>query len=77
MGLTHVTVALGNLKADGILFEAEFLVDTGAVDCLAPALALTQAGFYLRGVMYMSRQMVSWWNILAALPVFRSWGPKQ
>lgn len=49
MGLTHVTVALGNLKADGIPFEAEFLVDTGAIDCLAPAQALIQAGIASEG----------------------------
>ena len=49
MGLTHVTVALGNLKTDGIPFEAEFLVDTSAIDCLAPAQALTQAGISSEG----------------------------
>ena len=40
MGLTHVTVTLSNLKADGESFEDEFLVDTGAIDCLAPSSAL-------------------------------------
>ena len=32
MGLTHVTVALANLQRDKVPFEAEFLVDTGAID---------------------------------------------
>lgn len=49
MGLTHVTVALRNLRAEGEPYEAEFLVDTGAIDCLAPAAALRQAGITVEG----------------------------
>lgn len=49
MGLTHVTVVLKNLLAEGIPFEDEFLVDTGAIDCLAPASALRQAGIMPEG----------------------------
>ena len=49
MGLTHVTVALSNLRADGSAFEGEFLVDTGAIDCLAPATALAAAGIAVEG----------------------------
>lgn len=48
MGLTHVTVALSNLRADGSAFEGEFLVDTGAIDCLVPAKALA-AGIAVEG----------------------------
>lgn len=49
MGLTHVTVTLSNLTADGEAFEEEFLVDTGAIDCLAPSCALTKAGIVAEG----------------------------
>ena len=49
MGLTHVTVSLSNLRADGAAFEGEFLVDTGAIDCLAPAKALAAAGIAVEG----------------------------
>jgi len=44
MGLTHVTTQLKNLTLTGQAYEAEFLVDTGAIDCLAPASALRNAG---------------------------------
>ena len=37
MGLTHVTVKLKSLGAPNGAYEAEFLVDTGATDSLAPA----------------------------------------
>lgn len=37
MGLTHVTVALKALGSTAGNYEADFLVDTGATDCLAPA----------------------------------------
>jgi clan AA aspartic protease len=49
MGLTHVTVALRNLAGSGEPFEDEFLVDTGAVDCLAPASRLEEAGIRAEG----------------------------
>lgn len=49
MGLTHVTVAIRNLKAEGEPFEDEFLVDTGAIDCLMPSYALIQAGIVAEG----------------------------
>lgn len=37
MGLTHVTINLTNLSKDQPPYEAEFLVDTRAIDCLEPA----------------------------------------
>lgn len=44
MGLTHVTVTLKDLgSADGT-YEADFLVDTGATDSLAPAPELREIG---------------------------------
>jgi len=49
MGLTHVTVSIKNLAADNAGFEDEFLVDTGTIDCLAPALRLKEAGIRIEG----------------------------
>jgi len=44
MGLTHVTVTLRSPSTAVPPFEAEFLVDTGATDTLAPAGQLHRAG---------------------------------
>jgi predicted aspartyl protease len=44
MGLTHVTTTIWNLARQGTPYEAEFLVDTGAIDCLVPSYALIAAG---------------------------------
>src|SRR5262245_39045358 len=44
MGLTHVTVALKSFRAPNGTYEAEFLVDSGATDCLAPARELRNIG---------------------------------
>ena len=44
MGLTHVTVALRDLGAPDGTYEADFLVDTGATDSLAPAAELRKIG---------------------------------
>ena len=44
MGLTHVTVRLRSLGSQNGAYEADFLVDTGATDSLAPAFELTRAG---------------------------------
>jgi len=51
LGLIHVTVALRNNSDTKKKYEAEFLVDTGATDCLAPAGALDKAGIARRGKM--------------------------
>ena len=42
MGLVHVTVALRRLGSAAGAYEADFLVDNGATDCLAPASKLRQ-----------------------------------
>ena len=42
MGLTHVTVALRGLGTSAGSYEADFLVDTGATDSLAPSGKLRQ-----------------------------------
>lgn len=43
MGLTHVVVQIGNLGSNN-LYEEEFLVDTGAMDSMAPASKLRRIG---------------------------------
>jgi clan AA aspartic protease len=42
--LTRVTTTVTNLAKLGTPYEAEFLVDTGAIDCLAPGDRLRAAG---------------------------------
>ncbi len=44
MGITHVTVCVSNLTKEGAPFEDEFLVDTSAIDCIAPRENLLKAG---------------------------------
>jgi len=44
MGLTHVTVALKSFGTPNGTYEADFLVDTGATDSLAPESELKKAG---------------------------------
>jgi clan AA aspartic protease len=44
MGLTHVTVKLRNLATANGGYEADFLVDTGATDSLAPGGELRRIG---------------------------------
>ena len=44
MGLTHVTVRLRNLATANRGYEADFLVDTGATDSLAPRAELEKIG---------------------------------
>jgi clan AA aspartic protease len=44
MGITHVTTTVWNLTKQGEPYEADFLVDTGSIDCLAPTPALQAAG---------------------------------
>ncbi len=49
MGLTRVTAKISNLTKTGVSYEAEFLVDTGAIDCLVPGNALVNAGIEVEG----------------------------
>lgn len=44
MGLTHVTVRLRSFAGPNGGYEADFLVDSGATDSLAPASELRKAG---------------------------------
>jgi predicted aspartyl protease len=49
MGPIHVTVRASNLARDCEPFEAEFLVDIGSVDCMAPRERLVEAGIQPEG----------------------------
>ena len=51
MGVIHVTVALRAAQRSRKKYEADFLVDTGATDCMAPASGLRKAGIRPRGRM--------------------------
>jgi clan AA aspartic protease len=44
MGLTHVTATVSSFNSTESAIEAEFLVDTGAINCLLPASMLKRAG---------------------------------
>ena len=37
MGLAHVTVRITNLSQNGQPYDADFLVETGAIDCMVPS----------------------------------------
>ena len=49
MGATHVTVTVRNPADPSRTWEALFLVDTGATDCLVPRPALEEIGLTPRG----------------------------
>ena len=51
MGVMHVTVALKGLGSPNGTYEADFLVDTGATDSLAPAAKLKKIGVQPVGTM--------------------------
>jgi len=51
MGLIHVTVTLRASQKSRKKYEADFLVDTGATDSMAPASELVRAGIRRRGRM--------------------------
>jgi len=40
MGLTHITVTIKASQTANKKYEADFLIDTRAIDCLAPAKSL-------------------------------------
>jgi clan AA aspartic protease len=49
MGLTYVTVSVSNLTKDTEPYQAEFLVDTGAIHCMAAGDQLAKAGIRVEG----------------------------
>jgi clan AA aspartic protease len=44
VGFIHVPVSVGPLSGKGLRYDADFLVDTGALDSMTPASALRQLG---------------------------------
>src|SRR5437773_7888523 len=51
MGIIHVTVCLRASQRSRKKYQADFLVDTGATDSMAPASRLQRAGIRRRGRM--------------------------
>ena len=49
MGLTYVTDRISNLDKTGTAYETQFLVDTGAIHCMAPREHLLAAGIQPEG----------------------------
>ena len=49
MGVTHVTTEIKSLTGKKKAYRDEFLVDTGAIDCMAPASRLRAAGIKPEG----------------------------
>ena len=49
MGIIKVTASITNLTKTGQPYESEFLVDTGAIDCMAPESELVKAGIRVEG----------------------------
>lgn len=49
MGTTKVTVTLTDLTRSRKGYENEFLVDTGSIDCMAPASKLKEVGIEVEG----------------------------
>jgi len=49
MGLTKVTVTVSDLIKSKPGYAASFLVDTGSIDCMAPASELNKAGIQIEG----------------------------
>ncbi len=49
MGIIKVTASITNLTKTKRPYESEFLVDTGAIDCLAPENELVKAGIQVEG----------------------------
>ena len=49
MGVIHVTVQVQDLAQAGEPYEADFLVETGAIDCMAAAERLVEAGIRPEG----------------------------
>jgi predicted aspartyl protease len=49
MGLAHVTTRIENLAKSGAAYEADFLVDAGAIHCLVAREHLLAAGIQAEG----------------------------
>ncbi len=71
MGLTRVTTTVRSLAGRGKGFVADFLVDTGAVDCLAPTKALRKAGIKPEGKNVYDSLMGVRWSLNMDLHAYR------
>jgi predicted aspartyl protease len=49
LDLTKVTVKVSSIAKSEKPFEADFLVDTGAIDCMVPAKMLKETGIEIEG----------------------------
>ena len=49
MGFIHVPVSVGPLIGQGLRYDADFLVDTGALDSMMPASTLREIGIEPEG----------------------------
>lgn len=49
MGVTYVTVQVSDLAKEGTPYVADFLVDTGSIDCMVPSDELEAAGVVREG----------------------------
>jgi len=49
MGLTYVTTQVYDFNKTNDPYEAQFLVDTGAIDCMAPRHELEKLGIHIEG----------------------------
>jgi len=49
MVVTHVTTRIRSLAGKRPAYQADFLVDTGAIDCMAPSSELRAAGIKPEG----------------------------
>ena len=59
MGLIHVTVALRSFERVEAAYEADFLVDAGASDSMAPASELRRIGVGPAGRILLTRSVFS------------------
>ena len=77
MGITKVTAAISDLTKSKPPHEALFLVDTGAIHCMAPKDELVKAGIESEGKAPINWQTVSPMKWNTALRGFHSWVLKQ
>jgi hypothetical protein len=72
MGLTHVTVRVKKTDRSNWRLQADFVVDTGATDSLAPAAELNKVGIRAVGKTVTS-WLVSLKNMNLVSPKSASW----
>ena len=73
MGATHVTVTIRNPAQPEKTWEALFLVDTGATDCMAPRKHLEAIGLAPRGRRTYELADGASWRLTSRLRKLSSW----